>query len=196
MIASVEGKVAAVRESSVVIVVGGLGLEVFAPRGTLELCISGTVVRLDTFLLVREDALTLFGFTDTDSLELFRLLLTVGGVGPRLALALLSTLGGAGVGRAISEGDTTLLASTPGVGRKTAERLALELPSRLPAHLKSGGPAGDRTGGNPAYRDAVEALVALGYREGQVRATVAALLEAEPGATAETLIRRGLQKVR
>lgn len=197
MIASVEGKVAAVRESSVVVTVGGFGLEVFAPRPTLERCAAGGPVRLETFLLVREDALTLFGFSDMDSLDLFKLLLSVSGVGPRLALALLSTLSGAGLARAISQGDAALLASAPGVGRKTAERLALELQARLPAHLKSSaGAGGTGSGQNPAVRDAVEALVALGYREGQVRAAVAALAEAEPGATAETLIRKGLQRVR
>ena len=196
MIAFIEGNVAAVRESSVVVMVGGVGLEVFAPRATLERCRPGETVRLETYLLVREDALTLFGFQDAESLELFRLLLGVSGVGPRLGLALLSTLSGQALASAVLEGDSALLASTPGVGRKTAERLVLELQTRLPAHLKAGAKGSVRSADNSAYRDAVEALVALGYREAQVRAVVSGLLEADPGASAETLIRKGLSKVR
>jgi Holliday junction DNA helicase RuvA len=197
LIAFVEGPVAAVRESSVLVAVGGVGLEVFAPRTSLERCTPGQVVRLETYLLVREDALALYGFVDTESLELFRLLLGVSGVGPRLALALLSTLSGTALAAAVLEGDAAMLASTPGVGRKTAERLVLELQTKLPAHLKAGAKAaGGRTSDTSAYRDAVEALVALGYREAQVRGVVSGLLDADPGASAETLIRKGLSKVR
>ena len=197
MIAFVEGTVRALRDGSVVVAVGGFGMEVLAPRPALERCRIGESVRLETYLLVREDALTLFGFVDSESLDLFKVLIGVSGVGPKLALALLSNFSGHTLAGAILDGDVALLASTPGVGRKTAERLTLELQNKLPAHLKaaartSGKPADD----NAAYRDAVEALVALGYREAQVRAAISGLLDADPAATAETLIRKGLSKLR
>ena len=197
MIAFVEGVVAAVRDASVVVSVGGVGLEVNAPRSALERCTPGQVVRLETYLLVREDALALYGFADAESLELFKLLLTVSGIGPRLAVAMLSALPTEWVVRAILEEDVTTLSSAPGVGKKTAERIALELSNRIPAGLKAGAVSvKPKSGQNPALRDAVEALVALGYREGNVRSAVMGLLEADPEATAETLIRKGLSKLK
>jgi Holliday junction DNA helicase RuvA len=197
LIAFVEGLVHAVRENSVVIGVGGFGLEVLAPRTALERCRPGESARLETYLLVREDALALYGFSDSESLDLFRILITVSGVGPKLGLALLSSFPVTTLAGAILDGDVALLASTPGVGRKTAERLSLELQAKLPAHLKVAAKTrGPSAVENPAYRDAVEALVALGYREAQVRAAIAGLLEADPAAPAETLIRKGLSKLR
>ena len=197
MIAFVEGVVAAIRDSSVVVAVGGVGLEVNAPKTALERCTPGQMVRLETYLLVREDALALYGFADVESLELFKLLLTVSGVGPRSALGLLSSLPVEWLVRAILDEDTTTLSSAPGIGKKTAERIALELGNRIPPSLRSGAVSTKpKAGQNPALRDAVEALVALGYREGQVRSAVMGLLEADPNATAETLIRKGLSKLK
>jgi holliday junction DNA helicase RuvA len=197
MIAFVEGIVAAQRDSSVVISVGGVGLEVFAPRSTLERCTPGQVVKLETYLLVREDALALYGFADTDSLEIFKLLLVVSGVGPRLALAALSQLTPSLIARAILEEDVGTLSGVSGIGKKTAERIALDLRNRVPEHLKVGPTkSGKKSGENPAFRDAVEALVALGYREAQVRTAILGLLEKDPDATAENLIRQSLSKLR
>lgn len=197
MIASIEGTVSAVRDGSIIITVGGLGLEVFATRAVLADALAGQQIRLDTYLLVREDALTLFGFESPQSLDLFRLLIGVSGVGPKLALALLSNLGPSLLAGAILKADVALLASTSGVGKRTAERLSLELQSKLPEHLRL---AGEKSSGagvvSPAFRDAVEALVALGYREGAVRTTIGGLLDLEPDATTESLIRKGLSKLR
>lgn len=195
MIASVRGAVLELRSQSVVVHAGAFGLEVLAPAATLARCTLGEEVLLHTQLVVREDSLTLYGFHDRDALVLFSHLLTVSGVGPKLALALLSTLRPALIADAVARDDAALLASAPGVGRRTAERLLLELRSKLPPELAAGvaGAAGDAS---PVVEDATAALVALGYREGQVRAQVQALAADDPTASAEALIRAALAKLR
>ena len=199
MIAFIEGLVVTTRETSAIISVGGFGLEVFCPRPTLEKCASGKSIHLETFFLVREDGMTLFGFHDSDSLEIFKLLLSVSGVGPRLALAALSTYNTTVLASAILNEDDKMLSSISGVGKKTAERIILELKNKLPVQFTIGAKSGSKTAPpseNAAFIDAVEALVSLGYRDAQVRNAVAALLEVEPEATAEILIRKSLAKLR
>lgn len=196
MIAFVEGLVAATRESSVIVAVGGVGLEINAPKPTLDACVPGKPVRLETFLLVREDALALYGFHDADHLEMFKLLITVSGVGPRTALAALSGFTPGWLAKGILSDDTAMLSSVSGVGKKTAERIILELQNRIPPHLRGAVATARIKGDNPAFRDAVEALVALGYREGQVRSAIQTLLEADPDSSAQDLIRKGLTKLR
>ncbi len=195
MIASVRGAVLELRSQSVVVQAGAFGLEVLAPAATLARCTLGEEVLLHTQLVVREDSLTLYGFHDRDALVLFSHLLTVSGVGPKLALALLSTLRPALIADAVARDDAALLASAPGVGRRTAERLLVELRSKLPPELAAGA-AGTAGAPLPAVEDATAALVALGYREGQVRAQVQALATDDPTASAEALIRAALAKLR
>ena len=195
MIASVRGPVLELRSQSVVVQAGAFGLEVLAPASTLARCTLGEEVLLHAQLVVREDSLTLYGFHDRDALVLFSHLLSVSGVGPKLALALLSTLRPALIADAVARDDAALLASAPGVGRRIAERLLVELRSKLPPELAAGamGAAGAAL---PAVEDATAALVALGYREGQVRAQVQALAADDPSASAEALIRAALAKLR
>jgi holliday junction DNA helicase RuvA len=195
VIASVSGPVSAVRPGSVVVQVGGMGLEVLAPARTLARCRPGTDVTLVTHLVVREDSLTLYGFLDADALVLFRHLLGVSGVGPKAALALLSALATEIIADAVDRDDAGLLATAPGVGKRTAERIIVELKAKLPAELAAGA-AVARPAPTPAVDDAVEALVTLGYREGAVRSAVLDLAAADPDATAETLIRRSLARLR
>ncbi len=194
MIAFVEGPVVALRDTSAVLAVAGVGLEVFAPRATLDVLTIGKSARLETFLLVREDVLALYGFLDVPSLELFKLLLTVSGIGPRLALAALSAFSPEGIGGAILAGDVAFLSSTPGIGKKTAERIVLELQSKLPDSIKHSNPS--KTKETSALRDALEALMALGYREAQVRGVLQKILEQETSASTETLIRKALAKLK
>lgn len=185
------------RDASVVIQSGGLGYEVFVARPTLDRCRQGETVQLSTRLVVREDAWLLFGFHDKDLLTLFDLLTGVSGVGPKLALALLSQLPPAVLAGAIFDGDARLLSSVSGVGKKTAERLVLELQGKVPEHLRvAPTQAGRGRPSNPAVQDAVDALIALGYREVQVRSAVAELAQAAPEATADQLIRKALGKLR
>jgi holliday junction DNA helicase RuvA len=197
MIAFVEGLVVAVRDSSAVIAVGGVGLEVSCPRPSLERCKVGQPMRLETSLIVREDGWSLYGFHESDALDVFKLLIGVSGVGPRTALAALSTYNPNVLASAIMKEDAKLLASVSGVGKKTAERIILELSNKLPAHLAVGkGAPRPAPSENEAFRDAVEALIALGYRDAQVRTVVANLLESGADSSAEGLIRKALAKLR
>ncbi|MEX2541514.1 MAG: Holliday junction branch migration protein RuvA [Trueperaceae bacterium] len=197
MIAFVDGIVAEIREASVIVQAGPMGLELFAAKSTLVNLSKGDAVRLHTHLVVKEDLLALYGFHEKDLLELFRHLISVAGIGPKLALAVLSAIPSTVLAGAIIEGDAGLLASAPGVGKRTAERIVLELGSKLPEALTvtAGGhrPQSVLSG---AGDDAVQALLALGYREGQVKQAVAELALANPDEAAETLIRKALGRLR
>ena len=195
MIAFVEGTVEEVGADRLVVRAGAFGVEVLATPRALASARPGAIVRLATHLVVREDAWTLYGFADDDGRALFRHLLGVGGVGPKLALGILSALTPNQVALAVATGDAALLATAPGVGKRTAERLVVELKGKLPEALEGGSgrsvpvPSG-------AAEDAVAALVALGYREGQVRGVVAELAGAAPTVGPEVLIRKALARLR
>ena len=198
MIAYLSGVVREVRESSAVVVAGGVGYEVQCPVSTLAKLVAGQPAELNTRFVVREDAQLLFGFSDTDSLRLFDLLTSVSGVGPKLGLALLSAMPVSALAQGLLSGDVKLLSSVRGVGKKTAERLVLELQNKVPEHLAAPVVGGKRekVQVSTAGRDAVEALLALGFREAQVRSVVAELLAAEPELSADALIRKGLGRLR
>ena len=131
MIASVSGRVAAVSPDGAVVEVGGIGLAVQCTPGTIARLQVGESARLSTSLIVREDSLTLYGFADDDERQLFELLQTANGVGPRLAQAVLAIHPPREVRRAVSMADVKALMQVPGIGRKGAERLILELRDRL-----------------------------------------------------------------
>lgn len=198
MIAFLDGIVAEVRGSSVVIQAGAFGLEVFAPKATLMACQQGAAIRLHTQLVVKEDSLALYGFHSVDMRTLFGYLTGVSGIGPKLALGMLSGMPTTLLAGAILQGDAGLLSSTPGVGKKTAERIILELRNKLPEELMAAGASGARpqTVLSDAGDDAVQALLNLGFRETKVRSVVAELALKEPEATAEALIRKALAKLK
>ncbi|MGY1707155.1 Holliday junction branch migration protein RuvA [Geodermatophilus sp. SYSU D00697] len=131
MIASVSGRVAAVSPDGAVVEVGGIGLSVQCTPGTIARLQVGEDARLSTSLVVREDSLTLYGFADDDERQLFELLQTANGVGPRLAQAVLAIHPPREVRRAVSMADVKALTQVPGIGKKGAERLILELRDRL-----------------------------------------------------------------
>jgi Holliday junction DNA helicase RuvA len=131
MIASVNGRVAAVSPDGAVVEVGGVGLAVQCTPGTIARLQVGENARLSTSLIVREDSLTLYGFADDDERSLFELLQTANGVGPRLAQAVLAIHPPREVRRAVSMADVKALMQVPGIGKKGAERLILELRDRL-----------------------------------------------------------------
>ena len=131
MIASVSGRVAAVSPDGAVVEVGGIGLAVQCTPGTIARLQVGESARLSTSLIVREDSLTLYGFADDDERSLFELLQTANGVGPRLAQAVLAIHPPREVRRAVSTADVKALMQVPGIGKKGAERLILELRDRL-----------------------------------------------------------------
>jgi Holliday junction DNA helicase RuvA len=178
VIASVRGRVAAVGPDGAVIEVGGVGLAVSCTPNTLATLRVGADARLATTLIVREDSLTLYGFADDDARQLFELLQTASGVGPRVAQAVLAVHAPDTVRRAIAGGDTATLTRVPGIGKKGAERLVLELRDKI-------GPVGG-AGALPvagaAWADQVrQALVGLGWTAGQADQAVAAVAESLDG---------------
>lgn len=175
MIASVRGRVVSVAPDGVVVEVGGVGLAVQCAPGTLAGLRTGAETRLATSLVVREDSLTLYGFADDDAKQLFELLQTASGVGPRLAQAVLAVLTPDAVRAAIASGDTTTLTRVPGIGKKGAERLVLELRDRIGVAATANGAGGVLTGG---WQEQVrQALVGLGWSAAQADSAVAAVAE-------------------
>ena len=182
MIASVRGVVAAIAPDSAVIEVGGVGLALQCAPGTLAGLRTGTEARLATSLVVREDSLTLYGFADDDEKNLFELLQTASGVGPRLAQAVLAVHQPEAVRRAISAGDIAALTRVPGIGKKGAERLVLELRDRIGA-VATGpdGVAGALSGG---WQEQVrQGILALGWSAQQADQAVTAVAESVDGET-------------
>ncbi|ROT33265.1 Holliday junction branch migration protein RuvA [Micromonospora sp. HM5-17] len=180
MIASVQGVVAGLSSDSAVIEVGGVGLAVHCTPGTLAGLRIGASARLATSLVVREDSLTLYGFADDDEKQLFDLLQTASGVGPRLAQAVLAVHSPDVVRKAIANGDTATLTRVPGIGKKGAERLVLELRDRIgPVPVGPDGAAGVTAG---AWTEQVrQALVGLGWTAAQADQAVAAVAETLDG---------------
>ncbi|WP_457637212.1 Holliday junction branch migration protein RuvA [Oceanithermus sp.] len=195
MVRFLEGVVLQLGEDRALISLHGLGFEVFCPASTLSRLRTGENARLHTRLIVREDSLTLYGFHDERLLEWFDLLVAVSGVGPRVALGILSTLPLELLGQAISGEDAKLLTAAPGVGKKLAERLVLELKNKLPEHL-AGLSAGSSPSDNPALAEAAAALITLGFREAQVHAVVQKMAAKNPRADTEELIRLALRELR
>lgn len=180
MIASVRGVVTAVAPDSAVIEVGGIGLQIQCAPGTLAGLKAGVEARLATSMVVREDSLTLYGFAEDDEKHLFELLQTASGVGPRLAQAVLAVHQPDAVRRAISGGDLTALTRVPGIGKKGAERLVLELRDRIGPI----GPAADRSSGVlvGGWPDQVrQGVLALGWTASQADQAVAAVAETIDG---------------
>jgi Holliday junction DNA helicase RuvA len=203
MIASVRGTLLERGEGFVVVEAGGMGYQVHVTTGTLvSLPAVGEEVRLHTRHVVREDAQLLFGFAERDELKLFDLLISVNGVGPRIAIAVLSGLSPVRFAAAVRDENLGAITAVPGVGRKTAERLVVELRDKLgflpaaPAGAPSGGEARGKKPRvlekNERYEDAVAALVTLGYTAAQATVAVRRVAEEAGDAAAEDLVKRAL----
>lgn len=195
MIASVRGKVAAVSLSTAVVEVGGIGIELLCTPNTLATLRTGEEAQLPTSLVVREDSLTLFGFTDTEERTLFELLQTASGVGPKLAQAMLAVLSPDGIRLAISTEDAKTLTKVPGIGQKGAQRIILELKDRIgtPSGTASA-PAAASVAAAPWRDQVTEALVGLGYSSKDADRAVSAI-EPEAGdqANISLLLRAALR---
>jgi Holliday junction DNA helicase RuvA len=186
MISLLEGTIAEKSGDHVTLSVGGVGYEVAVPVSTLaKLPPLGRPARLLTRLVVREDALILFGFATSEERAIFDLLITVNGVGPKLAIAFLSVLSPDALRRAVAAQDVAALATVPGVGKKMAGRVAMELRDRL------GG--GDIAPTGP-LSEVREALLALGLSP-QEAADALSALAADDDGSVEDLLRRALQSV-
>ena len=181
MIAHVRGTVAAVAPDGAVIEVGGVGMRVQCTPGTLALLKPGVPAQVATSLVVREDSLTLYGFGSDDERNVFELLQTASGVGPRLALAMLAVHTPDALRRADSAEDLGTLTMVPGIGKKGAERIVLELRDRLGPPGESGAAAGIpgvRPHLVPPWRDQVQSgLINLGWAARDADQAIAALEE-------------------
>ncbi|WP_228975411.1 Holliday junction branch migration protein RuvA [Streptomyces sp. DH12] len=163
MIAFVTGPVAALAPTTAVVEVGGVGMAVQCTPNTLSTLRIGQEARLHTSLVVREDSLTLYGFADDDERQVFELLQTASGVGPRLAQAMLAVHTPDALRTAVASGDEKALTAVPGIGKKGAQKLLLELKDRLGAPLGTVRP-GTAPAGGSGWRDQLHAaLVGLGY---------------------------------
>jgi Holliday junction DNA helicase RuvA len=198
MITSIRGTLTESAVVRAVIEVDGFGYEVHVPVTTAErLPAVGSSVKLHTLVIYREDSQTLYGFATADDRDFFRLMIeNVTGVGPKMALSIMSRLSLPLLHAAIRSGDITSLAKCPGIGKKTAERLVVELKGRVGAGAPQGpslsGP-GDSQGAKSPHADAVAALVALGYKLADADEAVRrASLSLGTKATTESLIRKAL----
>ena len=193
MIARVSGRLAAKDADRVMIdTTGGVGYEVVVPLGVMErLPAVGAAVSLATELVVREDGWALYGFEDDTGRRFFQRLIGVTGIGPKIAIALLSALGVERGVRAVKERNIALLASVPGIGKKTAERLALELADKLGEFEEV--VAADAAPRGGAAEAALHALERLGYATAEADRALRQALAANGGGDAETLVRQALQ---
>jgi Holliday junction DNA helicase RuvA len=176
MIAHLTGTVSAVSPDGAVIDVGGAGLRVQCTPDTLAGLRPGQRATVQTTLIVREDSLTLFGFGSEDERNVFELLLTASGIGPRLAMSMLAVHSPDALRKAVASEDLNALTMVPGIGRKGAQRIVLELKDRLgaPAVTSGGGPA--RGPAVPGWRDQVQAgLVNLGWSARDAELAIAAV---------------------
>lgn len=172
MIGRLHGKLIEKTPPQVLVDVGGVGYEVDVPMSTFcNLPAEGSEITLLTHFIVREDAQILYGFATAAERQTFRALIRISGVGPRIALAVLSGMSTQDLADAVEQGNATLLTRVPGIGKKTADRLVLELKGKLAgnAFALAGGAA------SAAQADILSALMALGYSEREAQASVRAL---------------------
>jgi Holliday junction DNA helicase RuvA len=195
VIASVEGRVGAVAFDSLVIEVGGIGYQVFASPEILSSAVPGSQLKLFTFHLVREDQQALYGFKSVEDLGFFTLLLTVNGVGPKVALAIVGSRPTPDLQLAIMAQDQAVLVSIPGIGKKLAERIIFELKEKVAAAgVAAMGPAGP--GGEAGEGEIVAALQALGYSLAEAReASRAALAEVGVDSSLEERVKAALRSL-
>lgn len=159
MIASISGYVDYRDAQLAVITVGGIGIEVIATRSALEKCQVGQQASLHTRLIVREDSLTLFGFATPQERDLFDTLIKINGVGPKLGVTILSSLNIDNLRQAIISERSEILTRVPGIGKKTAQKILLELKDKIPVGLD----AVPEAGFSDVNSDVMDALIALGF---------------------------------
>ena len=184
----VSGKVAGVGENRVVIDFGGVGFLLTATAAACADCSRKSDARLPVYLAVREDALELFGFASEAEREMFMLLIGVSGVGPKLAVTVLSGLNLERIASAVATGDVALLSSVKGVGKKTAERIALELKGKIQGVALDGIVISDVAPIGSLDEKAVLALIGLGYDRKEAETEVKKAAAAKPNATTEELV--------
>lgn len=191
MIARVEGQILAIDTQSVVVNVHGFGLLVYVPAPTLATLHIGSDVVLYTTLVVREDSLTLFGFTTNEEKSLFDTLQSVRGIGPKVAVQILSVHTPESLRNAVHHNDAAALQRVPGIGKKGAERMLLELGNKLPAPTHS--PESSSLSASSALSDVITALTGLGWSDQEAAAAASQAFEENAEADTQTLLRASLQ---
>jgi Holliday junction DNA helicase RuvA len=196
MIARLAGTLLSKQPPLMVIDVAGVGYEVEAPLSVFyDLPETGQPVVILTHLSVKEDSHTLYGFSSEAERTLFRQLLKISGIGAKLALTILSGASGEELARYVAERDTAALTRLPGIGKKTAERIIIELRDKLGdlPNALSAGPAGGKVPGGSALGEATNALIALGYKPQEAGRMARSV--AEPEMSVEQIIRHALQSM-
>lgn len=201
MISYIKGELTEVFEDTVVVETNGIGYNIRVPGSVLDRLPSvGSPVRIYTYLYVKEDAMNLFGFLNRDDLSVFKLLLNVSGIGPKGALAILSTIGPDDLRFAVLSEDVKTISSAPGIGAKTAKRLIIELKDKLKlaevfeTALANKEKASSENDVMLARNEAVEALVALGYASAQAMKAVQQVENAEEK-DSEQILKEALKKL-
>lgn len=201
MYAYIKGTLTEMTEDTVVVEAGGIGYNIKVSTTTADLLPGvDSEVKIYTYTLVREDAFSLYGFLTRDDLDIFKKLITVSGIGPKGGLAILSVMSADALRFAVAAGDAKAIAKAPGIGAKTAERVILDLRDKISIEdtLRSVGAAGNGTGAdmgtadNMMKREAIEALVALGYSASDATAAVKKVDVGED-ATSESILKMALK---
>ncbi|MEZ3502327.1 MAG: Holliday junction branch migration protein RuvA [Lachnospiraceae bacterium] len=203
MIAFLKGEVADMTEGSIILDVNGVGYEVLVPGQLLSMLEGiGQSLKLYTHMQVREDTVTLFGFLTRDDLQMFRMLISVNGVGPRAGLSILSALGADDLRFAVLADDAKRISKTPGIGAKTAQKIILELKDKLDLEeafekklaAAENAPEISAAAGDDIIQDAVQALVALGYGSTEALKAVRSVKPAENMNT-EDILKEALKRM-
>lgn len=199
MIAFLNGEISAIYEDKVIIEVSGVGYNVLMPSSCIKMLKGiGNIAKIYTYLSVREDAMQLYGFNTSDELELFKLLITVNGIGPKASLQILSSMSQDEIKMAIVAGDSKTLSKVPGIGPKTAQRIIIDLKdkidlintveSRLSSDITYSGALSDEKS------EALEALVALGYSKKDALNAVSSV-DAPQGTKVEEILKLALKSI-
>ena len=201
MYAYIKGTLEEITEEAVVVETGGIGYNIKVSTTTADLLPGiGSEVKIYTYTLVREDSFSLYGFLTRDDLDIFKKLITVSGIGPKGGLAILSVMSADALRFAVAAGDAKEIAKAPGVGKKTAERVILDLRDKISIEdtLRNLGSSDGRAGGdtgladNMMKREAIEALTALGYSASEAAAAVKKVEISEED-TSETILKQALK---
>ena len=199
MIASVRGEIIAVEEEALVVSVNGLGIRVFAPLNRMDgLYRLNDEIFLYTHFIVREDQWNLFGFVSEDELTLFKQMLNVSSIGGKIALAILNLLSPGEIVAAVSGGDAKVFERVPGIGKKSAQRIVLELKDKVAKLGIAGAEMRTTSDVKPAAvenGDAVAALVQLGYTASESKKAVVAVVSEEPLIDSDALLRKALMRL-
>ena len=200
MISFIKGKLVHIYENVIIVENNGIGYEIFVPVSVIgNMPLVGSEVMIYTYMHVREDALQLFGFLDRDTLEIFKLLITVSGIGPKGAIGVLGTLSADDIRYAVMAEDAKTIAKAPGIGIKTAQKMILELKDKISladtlgeqSAMVSAGAVDSKTNANRA--EAIEALTALGFSASEAVKAVSGVKDIETLST-EAIIKAALKK--